>query len=288
MLLKAEHISYSYGAGSSNELKVLKDISFHILKGELVALIGPSGSGKTTLIKLLNGLLHANTGSIFFEEEDIYKKKFPISRLRKEVGLVFQYPEHQLFAKTVLEDVAFGPLQMGLGREEALLAAGKALKLTGIDEESYQDSPFDLSGGQMRRVAIAGVLAMEPKLLVLDEPTAGLDPAMKKVIFNVLESIRKEKSTAIFLVSHQMEDVAQYADRVLVLSDGMIMLSGTPKEVFKNRKLLEDIGTGIPQVTALTHKMQEMGISLRDIAVNVGDADTLISEFFSLTEGEEA
>jgi len=288
MLLKAEHISYSYGAGSSNELKVLKDISFHILKGELVALIGPSGSGKTTLIKLLNGLLHANTGSIFFEEEDIYKKKFPISRLRKEVGLVFQYPEHQLFAKTVLEDVAFGSLQMGLGREEALLAAGKALKLTGIDEESYQDSPFDLSGGQMRRVAIAGVLAMEPKLLVLDEPTAGLDPAMKKVIFNVLESIRKEKSTAIFLVSHQMEDVAQYADRVLVLSDGMIMLSGTPKEVFKNRKLLEDIGTGIPQVTALTHKMQEMGISLRDIAVNVGDADTLISEFFSLTEGEEA
>ena len=261
---------------SANECAVLKDISFNIYPGECVGLIGASGSGKTTLIKHLNGLLKANSGDILFDGKSIYAKKFNLTGLRKEVGLVFQYPEHQLFGQTVLADACFGPKNLGMSKEEAEASAKRMLELVGIGEEYYYVSPLEMSGGQKRRVAIAGVLAMNPRVLILDEPAAGLDPETKHMVFDLLTKIKQELGLAIVLVSHHMEDVAEYADKVLVLNRGELEITGTPEEVFRQADRLKEIGIGIPQITSFTKSLMEQGIPLPHAAVTVDQAEQMI------------
>ena len=276
LLLKAENLRFSYGKGTVNACEVIKDISCSIYEGEFLGVIGSSGTGKTTLIKLFNGLLRADEGNIFFKKQNIYDKKYPLSRLRKEVGLVFQYPEQQLFGRTVLADASFGPMNLGMSREEAQKSAKECLRLVGIGEEYDSQSPFELSGGQKRCVAIAGVLAMQPKILIMDEPAAGLDPETKHMIFRLIEKIKKEKNIAIVLISHHMEDVAEYADRVLVLAEGKVLLEGTPEAVYTQTALLREAGVGVPQITSLTEKMKREGIAEVETAVTVRQAERMI------------
>lgn len=251
LILEAKNLTYVYEEGTANEKGALDDVSINIHEGEFLAIIGHTGSGKSTLIQHLNGLMKADSGSISFNGEDIYAKKFSMPFLRKHVGLVFQYPEYQLFETTVLEDVCFGPKNLGLSKEEVLEAAKKALKQVGLGEEYYEKSPFELSGGEKRRVAIAGVLAMNPEVLILDEPTAGLDPKGRDKILNQLKKLQTERNIAIVLVSHSMEDVAKYAERLVVMSGGKKLYDGSCREVFSHYKELEDIGLAAPQVTYL-------------------------------------
>lgn len=286
-MMKLEHVCFTYGKKTANECKVLEDISFEIQPGEFIGLIGSSGSGKTTLIKHLNGLLKAESGNVFFEGKNIYEKAYPLSRLRKEVGLVFQYPEQQLFGQTVLRDVSFGPVNMGMTREEAEQSAKRCLALVGMDESYYHTSPFELSGGQKRCVAIAGILAMNPKILVMDEPAAGLDPETKHNVLELIEKIRREKNIAIVLVSHHMEDVAAYADKVLVLHEGRIILSGSVQEVFSQTHLLRKIGVGVPQITSATEKLMQAGFSLPRPAVTVEEAERMLLHALSFRKGGE-
>ncbi len=275
-ILEVDHVGYTYGQKTVNECKVLHDISFDIRPGECIGLIGASGSGKTTLIKQLNGLLKATSGDIRFEGKSIYDKNFNLTQLRKEVGLVFQYPEHQLFGSTVLKDVCFGPLNLGMSQEEAEASARKSLALVDISEDYLFSSPLEMSGGQKRRVAIAGVLAMNPKVLILDEPAAGLDPETKHMVFDLLTKIKQELDLAIVLVSHHMEDVAEYADKVLVLNQGNLALTGTPEEVFRKTDDLKAMGIGVPQITSLTKKLMDEGIALSHPAVTVEQAEEMI------------
>ncbi len=284
-MMKVENLRFTYGKGSVNECKVLDDISFDVQEGEFIGLIGSSGAGKTTLIKHLNGLLKAESGKIWFQGHDIYDKKYKLSDLRKEVGLVFQYPEHQLFGRTVLSDVCFGPLNLGMTKEEAEESAKDCLELMGIDASYYYASPFELSGGQKRCVAIAGVLAMRPKILVMDEPAAGLDPETKQRIFALVERIRKERKIAIILVSHHMEDVADHADKVLVLHEGRLVLSGTPGEVFSQTRFLKKIGIEGPQITTVTERLTEEGIELEHLAVTLDEAEKMILHAFAIRRG---
>ena len=238
-MLQGKHITFSYQDPAKGKTDVLADVSFEIREHDFIGLIGASGSGKTTLIKHLNGLLKAESGEIFFKGKNIYSKKYPLSELRKKVGLVFQYPEQQLFGRTILKDVMYGPLNLGMSEEEAGNSAKESLELVGIPEEYYQMSPMELSGGQKRCVAIAGVLAMQPEILVLDEPAAGLDPETKHEIFELLCRIREKRNNAIVLVSHHMEDVAQFANRVWVMYKGKIAMDGTPVEVYSRVEELE-------------------------------------------------
>ena len=238
-------------------------MSLNIHEGEFLAIIGHTGSGKSTLIQHLNGLMKADSGTIYFNGEDIYAKEFSMPFLRKHVGLVFQYPEHQLFETTVLQDVCFGPKNLGLSKDEMLEAAKKALKQVGLGEEYYEKSPFELSGGEKRRVAIAGVLAMNPEVLILDEPTAGLDPKGRDKILNQLKKLQTERNIAIVLVSHSMEDVAKYAERLVVMSGGKKLYDGACREVFSHYKELEEIGLAAPQVTYL---MAESGKTVMTVA----------------------
>lgn len=275
-MLEGKNITFSYSDSAKGKIQILNNISFRINKGDFIGLIGASGSGKTTLIKHLNGLLKADSGEILFEGQNIYEKKYPLSKLRKEVGLVFQYPEHQLFGKTVLKDIMYGPLNLGMSEAEAEKSAIESLNLVGITEEYYQVSPIELSGGQKRCVAIAGVLAMKPKILVLDEPAAGLDPETKHVIFEILQRIREQRNASIILVSHHMEDVAQFANRVWVMHNGEIVMDDTPKEVYKKVEELEKMNIGIPQITHLTYTLMKKGIPLPDIAINVSEAEKML------------
>ena len=263
LILEAKNLTYVYEEGTANEKGALDDVSINIHEGEFLGIIGHAGSGKSTLIQHLNGLMRADSGSIYFNGEDIYAKKFSMPFLRKHVGLVFQYPEYQLFETTVLEDVCFGPKNLGLSREEVLAAAKKALKQVGLGEEYYEKSPFELSGGEKRRVAIAGVLAMNPEVLILDEPTAGLDPKGRDKILNQLKKLQTERNIAIILVSHSMEDVAKYAERLVVMSGGKKLYDGDCREVFSHYKELEDIGLAAPQVTYL---MAESGKTVMTVA----------------------
>jgi energy-coupling factor transport system ATP-binding protein len=288
VLLKGENLKFTYGKGTVGETKVLDAISFEIQEGDFIGLIGTSGSGKTTLMKHLNGLLRADSGEIYFEGRNIYDKKYSLTGLRKEVGLVFQYPEHQLFGKTVLTDTMFGPLNLGMTREEAEASAKESLKLVGIDESYHSVSPFELSGGQKRCVAIAGVLAMEPQILVMDEPAAGLDPETKRRIFELLEKIKKEKKIAIVLVSHHMEDVADYADKVWVLHQGKFLLTGTPKELFTQVGLLQEIEIGVPQITSVTERLMEEGFPIESPAVTVQEAEEMIIQGFRRGEQHDS
>jgi hypothetical protein len=261
MLLIADHISYIYSPGTAYEKKALDDVSLTINKGEFVGIIGHTGSGKSTLIQHFNGLEKATSGTIYFDGQDIYDKDFNMKSLRSRVGLVFQYPEHQLFETTVLEDVKFGPKNLGLGKVEVDLRAFEAIKQVGLSEKCYDDSPFELSGGQKRRVAIAGVLAMKPEILILDEPTAGLDPRGRDEILDQIAKLHKEGLTVI-LVSHSMEDVAKYADRIIAMNSGKVAFDGTPKEVFRHYKELERMGLSAPQITYVMQAMKELGLDV--------------------------
>ena len=261
MLLIADHISYIYSPGTAYEKKALDDVSLTINKGEFVGIIGHTGSGKSTLIQHFNGLEKATSGTIYFDGQDIYDKDFNMKSLRSRVGLVFQYPEHQLFETTVLEDVKFGPKNLGLSKVEVDLRAFEAIKQVGLSEKCYDDSPFELSGGQKRRVAIAGVLAMKPQILILDEPTAGLDPRGRDEILDQIAKLHKEGLTVI-LVSHSMEDVAKYADRIIAMNSGKVAFDGTPKEVFRHYKELERMGLSAPQITYVMQAMKELGLDV--------------------------
>jgi hypothetical protein len=261
MLLIADHISYIYSPGTAYEKKALDDVSLTINKGEFIGIIGHTGSGKSTLIQHFNGLEKATSGTIYFDGQDIYDKDFNMKSLRSRVGLVFQYPEHQLFETTVLEDVKFGPKNLGLSKVEVDLRAFEAIKQVGLSEKCYDDSPFELSGGQKRRVAIAGVLAMKPEILILDEPTAGLDPRGRDEILDQIAKLHKEGLTVI-LVSHSMEDVAKYADRIIAMNSGKVAFDGTPKEVFRHYKELERMGLSAPQITYVMQAMKELGLDV--------------------------
>ena len=268
IILRAKDVEYTYSKGTANETKVLKGVSFDVHKGECIGLIGTSGAGKTTFLKHLNGLLKAEKGDVLFKGESIYRKGFKLNELRKSVGLVFQSAENQLFCKTVLDDVKFGPLKMGMSEEEALAAAKASLKLVDIDEEYFDVSPQDLSGGQKRRVAIAGILAMEPEVLILDEPAAGLDPGMKEEIFSIIDDIRHKRGTAVIIVSHEMEDMVRYADRVMIISDGVIALEGTPKEVFSQVERVRELGADVPGVTDIMDELMKRGFPEMEMQVD--------------------
>ncbi|MGL4572102.1 MAG: energy-coupling factor transporter ATPase [Clostridium sp.] len=265
MSIKIENLTHVYMANGPFEKKALDNVSLDIKDGEFIALIGHTGSGKSTLIQHMNGLLEATSGSIIVDGEDITKKGVKLSDVRKKVGLVFQYPEYQLFEETIAKDIAYGPTNLGLDEEEINKRVKKSMEMVGLDFETYKDkSPFDLSGGQKRRVAIAGVIAMEPRTLILDEPTAGLDPKGRDDILGQIQLLHSKYNMTIILVSHSMEDVAKIAQRVVVMNKGKIALEGTPAEVFKNVKTLEEIGLGVPQVTYLMMELRKRGFEVSD------------------------
>ncbi|MFQ9516536.1 MAG: energy-coupling factor transporter ATPase [Eubacterium sp.] len=272
MSLKLENVSYVYGAGTTTETAALKNINLEIEKGEFVAIIGHTGSGKSTLIQHFNGLERATSGNVYYNGKNIYDSDFDMRGLRCKVGLVFQYPEYQLFEETVLKDVCFGPLNQGLSKEEAIERAKEALELVGVREELYDKSPFELSGGQKRRVAIAGVLAMEPDILILDEPTAGLDPAGRDKILNQVRMLQEKKKIGVILVSHSMEDVANYAERIIVMNKGKVMFDDTPQKVFKHYRELEKIGLAAPQITYIMHQLKEDGLKVDENIINLEQA----------------
>ena len=272
MSIALEHINYVYSPGTAYEKQALKDVSLEIPQGQFVGIIGHTGSGKSTLIQHLNGLTRATSGRILYEGKNIYEEGFDMRWLRSQVGLVFQYPEHQLFEVDVLSDVCFGPKNQGLSQEECEERAKEALDLVGFPEKYYRQSPFELSGGQKRRVAIAGVLAMRPKVLVLDEPTAGLDPKGRDEILDQVERLHKETGMTVILVSHSMEDVARYVERIIVMNRGEKMLDGTPREVFRHCKELEKVGLAAPQVTYVMHDLKEKGFDLSPDATTIEEA----------------
>lgn len=272
MSITLEHVNYVYSPGTAYEKQALKDVSLEIPQGQFVGIIGHTGSGKSTLIQHLNGLTKATSGKILYEGKNIYDEGYDMRGLRSQVGLVFQYPEHQLFEVDVLSDVCFGPKNQGLSQKECEARAKEALDLVGFPDKYYKQSPFELSGGQKRRVAIAGVLAMRPKVLVLDEPTAGLDPKGRDEILDQVERLHKETGMTVILVSHSMEDVARYVERIIVMNRGEKMLDGTPREVFRHYKELEKVGLAAPQVTYVMHDLKERGFDLSPDATTIEEA----------------
>lgn len=276
MSIRLENVKYVYDVGTTSESIALDNINLEINKGEFVAIIGHTGSGKSTLIQHFNGLEMPMEGRVYFDGQDVAGKDFNLSMLRSKVGLVFQYPEHQLFEETVIADVCFGPLNQGLSKEEAREKAKHALELVGIDEKLYGKSPFELSGGQKRRVAIAGVLAMEPDFLILDEPTAGLDPKGRDRILQQVKDLHDKKQIGVILVSHSMDDVAKIADRIIVMNKGKVAYDGTPREVFGKYKELEKIGLAAPQITYIMHQLKEDGLDVDENILNLEDAKTSI------------
>ena len=263
--LRLEHVSYVYSTGTAYEITALKDVSLEIPKGQFVGIIGHTGSGKSTLVQHFNGLIRPTSGHVYFQGRDIWEEGYPLRELRFHVGLVFQYPEYQLFETDVIKDVCFGPKNQGLSEEEQMKRAREALRQVGIPEGLFEKSPFELSGGQKRRVAIAGVLAMNPDILVLDEPTAGLDPRGREEILSELDQLQKERGITVILVSHSMEDVAQHVDRIIAMNKGEVAFDGTPRQVFSHYKELETMGLAAPQMTYIMHALREHGL---DVDVN--------------------
>lgn len=257
-----DKINYTYSRDTAYERHALKDVSLKLEDGQFIGIIGHTGSGKSTLIQHLNGLMRADSGTIFFNGENIYDRDYDIRALRSRVGLVFQYPEHQLFEATVFQDVCFGPKNQKLPKEEVEARAADALRAAGLPENLWQQSPFELSGGQKRRAAIAGVLAMRPQMLILDEPTAGLDPRGRDEIFEQVAGMHRDLHMTVVLVSHSMEDVANYVERLIVMNRGQVMLDGTPRHVFSYYKELEAVGLAAPQVTYLMHELRKAGLSV--------------------------
>ena len=272
MSIIVDKVSYCYSEDSAYKVQALKNVSLEINDGEFIGIIGHTGSGKSTLIQHLNGLLKATSGHIYYNGQDIYDEDYNLKDLRNHVGMVFQYPEHQLFETTNFEDVCFGPKNQGLDKKEVELRAFEALRNVHFPEELFYQPPFDLSGGQKRRVAIAGVLAMHPDVLILDEPTAGLDPAGRDEILELLAQMKRDLGITIILVSHSMEDVAKYVDRLFVMNDGELMLEGAPKDVFRHYKELEAVGLAAPQVTYIMHDLKERGLDVRTDATTVEEA----------------
>lgn len=285
MSIKAVNLTHIYGKGTAFEQYALKDVNFEIEDGQFIGLIGHTGSGKSTLIQHLNGLLKATSGELYYNGENIYAPGYDMKTLRSKVGLVFQYPEHQLFEVDVFSDVCFGPKNQGLGKEEVEKRAREALELVGLDESFYTQSPFELSGGQKRRVAIAGVLAMQPEVLILDEPTAGLDPKGRDEILGQLERLHREKGMTIILVSHSMEDIARYADRLIVMNHGEKVFDDTPRNVFRSYKELEAIGLAAPQVTYIVQALRREGIPIDDSLITVEEARDAILSMVGLKTG---
>lgn len=276
MSIRAEHVNFLYGQGTAFEQYALKDVSFEIEDGQFIGLIGHTGSGKSTLIQHLNGLLRATSGEIYYNGENIYRDGYDMKALRSKVGLVFQYPEHQLFEVDVFSDVCFGPKNQGLSQPEIEQRAREALQQVGLSERFWKQSPFELSGGQKRRAAIAGVLAMRPEVLILDEPTAGLDPRGRDEILDEISALHREKKMTIILVSHSMEDIARYADRIMVMNHGEKIFDAPPKEVFRHYKELEKVGLAAPQITYLVHQLREHGVPIADDITTVAEAKTAI------------
>ena len=267
-----DHVSYIYGQDTEMSVKALKDINLVLPDGQFIGIIGHTGSGKSTLVQHLNGLIRATEGHIYYNGEDIYDDGYDMRALRSKVGLVFQYPEHQLFETTILADVCFGPMNQGLDKNAAELRAFEALHSVGIPEELFDQSPFDLSGGQKRRVAVAGVLAMKPEVLILDEPTAGLDPKGRDEILDRLAKLHAENHITVVLVSHSMEDVAKYVERIIVMNQGSVMYDDTPKNVFRYYKELEQVGLAAPQVTYLMHELREKGYAVDTDVTTIAEA----------------
>lgn len=284
MSIKLEHINYIYSAGTAYEKHALKDVNLEIRDGEFVGVIGHTGSGKSTLIQHLNGLLKASSGALYFNGRNVYEEGYPMKELRSQVGLVFQYPEYQLFEADVMTDVCFGPKNQGLSPEECKERAMEALKLVGLKEKYYQSSPFELSGGQKRRAAIAGVLAMRPKVLVLDEPTAGLDPKGRDEILGQIASLHKASDLTVILVSHSMEDIARYADRIIVMDHGKVRYNDTPKHVFTHYMELEKMGLAAPQVTYIMHDLREHGLSVTTDVTTIEEAADQIMQALEMKQ----
>ena len=264
-ILEVRNLSHTYSIGTPFEHKALENVSFAVERGEFIGIIGHTGSGKSTLMQHLNGLLKPASGEILLDGVDIWSDKKVTRQSRFRVGLVFQYPEYQLFEETVYKDIAFGPKNMGLKPTEIDRRVREAARLVGLTDEQLEVSPFDLSGGQKRRVAIAGVIAMEPEVLVLDEPTAGLDPEGREEVLGNIEAYRKEKNATVMMVSHSMNDVARLADRLLVMNDAALAMDGTPEQVFTRAQELVDMGLDIPEITKLFLRLQEMGLPVRSV-----------------------
>ncbi len=278
MSIILDHVNYIYGADTPLAVKALDDVCLQIPDGQFVGIIGHTGSGKSTLVQHLNGLIKASSGSIFFNGEDIYDKGYNMKQLRSKVGLVFQYPEHQLFEIDVFTDVCFGPKNLGLEKKETELRAYDALRKVGLPDELFYQSPFELSGGQKRRVAIAGVLAMKPEVLVLDEPTAGLDPKGRDEILHQIKKLQTETGMTIILVSHSMEDVAEYVNRIIVMNKGSVMFDDIPRKVFAHYKELEEVGLAAPQVTYILHELKKRGLNVDTSATTIEEAAETILE----------
>ena len=278
MSIILDHVNYIYGADTPLAVKALDDVCLQIPDGQFVGIIGHTGSGKSTLVQHLNGLIKASSGSIYFNGKDIYDKGYNMKQLRSKVGLVFQYPEHQLFEIDVFTDVCFGPKNLGLDKNETELRAYDALRKVGLPDELFYQSPFELSGGQKRRVAIAGVLAMKPEILVLDEPTAGLDPKGRDEILHQIKKLQTETGMTIILVSHSMEDVAEYVDRIIVMNKGSVMFDDIPRKVFAHYKELEEVGLAAPQVTYILHELKKRGLNVDTGATTIEEAAETILE----------
>jgi len=272
MSLILDHVNYSYGDDTEMAVHALKDVNLVIPDGQFIGLIGHTGSGKSTLVQHLNGLLKPTSGAIYYNGEDIHDQDFDKKKLRSKVGLVFQYPEHQLFEIDVFKDVCFGPKNLGLSQKETELRAYAALKQVGIADEYFYQSPFDLSGGQKRRVAIAGVLAMKPEILVLDEPTAGLDPKGRDEILDQIAKLKEETGITVILVSHSMEDVARYVERIIVMNQGSVLYDDTPREVFGHYRELEQVGLAAPQVTYIMQALAKKGMKVDTAATTITEA----------------
>lgn len=272
MKIIIDHLNHHYEAGTAMEVKALDNVELVIEKAQMIGLIGHTGSGKSTLVQHLNGLLKPSSGTVYIDGEDIFEKGYSLKKLRSRVGLVFQYPEHQLFDETVFKDVCFGPLNLGLSQKEAELSAYEALRMVGLGDDSILQSPFDLSGGQKRRAAIAGVLAMKPEILILDEPTAGLDPRGCREILDLLKKLQKEREITVIIVSHSMEEVAEYVDRIVVMNQGKIVFDDIPKSVFRHHEELEEMGLRAPEVVYLLEYLRNAGLPVRVDLTTVKEA----------------
>ena len=284
-IIQTEHLSHVYSAGTPFERGALTDIDFTAYKGEYLGVIGHTGSGKSTLIQHLNGLLKPTSGRVLLEGKDIWESKERTHQTRFQVGLVFQYPEYQLFEETIYKDIAFGPKNMGLDEAEIDRRVREAAAFVGLEEDMLQQSPFELSGGQKRRVAIAGVIAMEPKVLILDEPTAGLDPAGTEQILQNIHDYHAAQNATIILVSHSMEEVARTVDRLVVVNDGRIPFQGTPREVFQHGAELEAMGLGVPRMTRVFHRLRAMGVDIDPSVYTIKQARQAVLSCLARKEG---
>lgn len=280
MSIQVKNLTHIYEKGMPNESIALENVSFEVEDGSFLGVIGHTGSGKSTLLQHMNGLLKPTDGSIVVGGVDITSPDVSMVEIRKRIGLVFQYPEYQLFEETVAKDVAFGPKNLGLSQEEINERVKEAIELVGLDYEAIKDrSPFELSGGQKRRVAIAGVVAMKPEVLILDEPTAGLDPKAHKDVLKMIETVHEKTGNIIIFVSHNMADIARMSDKVLVMDSGHMVMIGTPKEVFSNREELSRVGLDLPPITQLTEGLRQKGMEIEDTILSVDDAAVQIAKY---------